>query len=86
MNAIFMPLIQVRDVPDHMYRLLAEQAEKERRSLAQQVVAVLARGLQVEMDAKARRQKTLRALQSGARVAIPKLSDPAKLIREDRRR
>jgi len=54
-----MPLLQVRNVPDHIYRLLAEQAEKERRSLAQQVVAVLARGLDVELDAKARRQKVL---------------------------
>lgn len=80
-----MALIQVRDVPDHIYRLLAEQAEKERRSLAQQVVAVLARGLQVELDAKSRRQKVLRTLQAGP-VKIPRLSDPAKLIREDRRR
>jgi hypothetical protein len=81
-----MALIQVRDVPDHIYRLLAEQAERERRSLAQQVVAVLARGLQVELDAKSRRQKVLLALKAGAPVKMPRLSDPAKLIREDRRR
>lgn len=81
-----MPLIQVRDVPDHIYRLLAEKAGKERRSLAQQVVAVLAQGLQVEMDPKARRQKVLRAIQTGTRIKTGKLSDPARLIREDRRR
>jgi plasmid stability protein len=45
-----MPLLQVRDIPDHVYRLLVEQAAKERRSLAQQAVAVLARGLEVELD------------------------------------
>ena len=81
-----MPLIQVRDVPDHIYRLLSEQAEKERRSLAQQVVAVLARGLDVELDAKSRRQKVLRAIEASAPPGARKLPDPAKLIREDRRR
>jgi hypothetical protein len=81
-----MPLIQVRDVPDHIYRLLAEQAERERRSLAQQVVAVLARGLHVEVDAKARRRALLEALRASPPVRTSKLSGPAKLIREDRRR
>ena len=52
-----MPLIQVRDIPDHIYRLLAERAKRERRSLAQEAVVTLARGLQVEVDAKARRRR-----------------------------
>ncbi|MGD0200228.1 MAG: hypothetical protein ABSD27_05695 [Bryobacteraceae bacterium] len=81
-----MPLIQVRDVPEHIYRLLAEQAEKERRSVAQQVVAVLARGLQVDVDARARRRALLGAIQAGSPVRAGKLSAPARLIREDRRR
>jgi len=81
-----MPLIQVRDVPDHIYRLLAERAERERRSLAQQVVAVLARGLQVEVDAKARRRALLASIQSDLPFRGRKPGDPAKLIREDRRR
>jgi plasmid stability protein len=45
-----MALIQVRDVPDHIYRLLVQQAEQEHRSLAQQTLAVLARALETEMD------------------------------------
>jgi hypothetical protein len=81
-----MPPIYVRDVPDHMYRLLAEQAEKEHRSLAHQVIAVLARGLQVELDAKARRQRVLRTLRATTPVKTPRLGSPAKLIRNDRRR
>jgi hypothetical protein len=81
-----MPLIQVRDVPEHIYRLLAEQATRERRSLAQQAVAVLARGLEVEVDAKARRRALLEAIRSNPAAQAGKLSDPAKLIREDRRR
>jgi len=81
-----MPFLQVRDIPDHLYRLLAEQAEKERRSLAQQAVAVLARGLDVELDAKARRQRVLQAIKEFSQAGPMKLTDPAKLIREDRRR
>lgn len=81
-----MPLIQVRDLPDHLYRLLAEQAERERRSLAQQVVAVLARGLQAEVDVKARRQRVLQAIETSVPARHSKLSDPAALIRKDRRR
>jgi hypothetical protein len=80
-----MPLIQVRDLPEKLYRLLAKQAEEERRSLAQQAVTVLARGLNAELDAKGRRRKTLKAIQSD-RIQTGKLRDPAKLIREDRRR
>ncbi len=81
-----MPLLQVRDVPEHIYRLLAEQAERERRSLAQQAVAVLARGLAVDVDAKARRRALIEAIRSNSTAKAGKLSDPAKLIREDRRR
>ena len=61
-------------------------AEKERRSLAQQVIAVLARGLQVELDVKAWRQKVLRTIQASGQARTGRLSDPARLIRKDRRR
>jgi hypothetical protein len=81
-----MPLIQVRDVPDHIYRALVKQAEEERRSLAQQVVAVLAKGLNVELDPKARRAQVLAAINSSDRGPFTGLPDPVKLIREDRNR
>jgi hypothetical protein len=81
-----MPILQVRDVPDHIYRALAEQAEQERRSLAQQVVAVLARGLNLQIDPKTRRNKVLDAVQTGDHAAYGSLPDPVRLIREDRKR
>ena len=81
-----MALIQVRDLPDHLYRSLAEQAAQERRSLAQQVVATLARGLALEADPKSRRRKVLEAIRGTAAGRTKKLSDPARLLREDRRR
>jgi len=81
-----MATLQVRDVPEHIYRRLAELAEKERRSLAQQTVAVLAKGLEVEVDPKARRRKVLeeaKRLNLGRGKSLP---DFVKLIREDRER
>ncbi len=81
-----MPLIQVRDVPDNIYRLLAERARLERRSIAQQVLATLARGLGAEMDPKSRRRTLLDGLGHGASARWAGLKDPVKLIREDRLR
>ncbi len=81
-----MPTIQVRDLPDHIYRRLAAEAERERRSLAQQVVAVLAAGLDVELDAKSRRRRLLESVTAGNSNQVNRLPDPARLIREDRRR
>jgi plasmid stability protein len=81
-----MAMIQVRNVPDPIYRRLAEQAEREHRSLAQQTLAVLSRGLGVEMDAKARRRKVLQAIAGMDHSPTKKLRAPARLIREDRNR
>lgn len=81
-----MPMIQMRDVPDHIYRLLAEQAEKDRRSLAQQALAVLARGLDTGLNPRARRKKVLQALPASPPLQFRRLSDPVKLIRKDRQR
>jgi hypothetical protein len=80
------PVIHIRDVPGHIYRRLAEQAEREHRSLAQQTLAVLARGLEVGMDAKARRKKVLEAIAGMDHSQTKKLRDPVRLIREDRNR
>ena len=81
-----MALVQVRDMPEHLYRLLVTQARKERRSLAQQVVATVARGLETELDARQRRRTILAAIREGEPLARRRLSDPVKLVREDRGR
>ena len=81
-----MPTLQVRNVPEHIYRRLADLAGKERRSLAQQAVATLAKGLEVEVDPKTRRRRVLeeaKRLNLGRGKSLP---DFVKLIREDRER
>ena len=79
-------MIQVRNVPENIYNALVEQARSERRSLAQQAILVLARGLNVEADQKARRRKVIEAIRASDHTPYVNLPDPVKLIREDRNR
>jgi hypothetical protein len=81
-----MPMIQVRNVPENIYNALVEQARSERRSLAQQAILVLARGLNVEADNRARRREVLRKIREMDKTPYKDLTDPVKLIREDRER
>lgn len=82
-----MPSLQVRELPEHIYRTLCDEAEAAHRSIAQQAVAVLAKGLKLELEPKARRKALLVAIRVGADQAQPAgFPDPALLIREDRER
>ena len=81
-----MAVIQIRGVPGHIYRRLAEQAAREHRALAQQARTVLSRGLGMEMHARARREKVLEAIAGMDHSQMKRLRDPARLIREDRNR
>lgn len=82
-----MPSLQVRELPEHIYRTLSQQAESAHRSLAQQAVAVLARGLNIELAPQTRRKAILAAINDVAsKQQLTGLPDPALLIREDRDR
>lgn len=82
-----MPSLQVRDLPDHIYRKLVDEAEREHRSLAQQAVAVLARGLGVHENPRERRRRLLQELKDNPIPWLrPDAPDPVDLIREDRDR
>lgn len=83
-----MPSLQVRELPDNIYHLLQEKANKEHRSLAQEAVITLAKGLETTASHKERRKKLLQTI-----VDHPCSSnktghdiDPVPLIREDRER
>ena len=81
-----MPSLQVRNLPEPIYRELVRQAEKERRSLAQQAIEVLARGLRAEVDPRMRRREALRRASLIDPAQTRHLPDPVRLIREDRNR
>ena len=78
--------IQIPNVPQHIYTALIEQARSARRSLAQQTIVVLARGLNVETDHRARRREVLRKIRQMDHTPYRHLSDPVRLIRQDRER
>jgi hypothetical protein len=82
-----MPSLQVRELPDSIYRKLSELAHKEHRSIVQQAVMLLAKSLDVDVSPEARRKKILDEIkaQSGELKKYT-LKDPVQIIREERER
>lgn len=80
-----MPTFQVRDLPDHIYYALKAAAAQEHRSLSQQAIVILAKGLEILPDYQERRKNILREIQSNqAKWAKLRDQDIAAWIREDR--
>ena len=55
-----MPSLQVRDLPEGIYQALKRAAQAEHRSLSQQAIVALARGLDLGVDHRKRRANLLR--------------------------
>ena len=82
-----MASVQIRDLPEPLYRKLMDEAKRQHRSLAQQAVAVLEKGLGISQESKSRRRKLLVEISENEGIAhAGTLPNPAKLIREDRER
>jgi plasmid stability protein len=80
-----MPTLQIRDLPDDIYRRLAKAAERERRSLAQQAVVVLSQGLDLA-ERQERRRRIFEEASKIDRSIMENMPNPVDLIREDRDR
>ncbi|MDD5306571.1 MAG: hypothetical protein PHU25_04545 [Deltaproteobacteria bacterium] len=82
-----MTALQIRELDEGVYRVLAEQARRERRSLARQAATILERALLGPDDNRARRRALVERLAGDDREPWPaRLPPPAELLREDRRR
>ena len=83
-----MPSLQVRELPENIYRLLQEKAAVEHRSLAQEAIVTLAKGLETNASNKDRRSKILAAVMDQPCNPGQQLTDldPVSLLREDRDR
>lgn len=81
-----MPLLQVRDCPEDIYKKIALVAKSENRSIAQQVIVLLAKGLGQDQSNMERRRKLLEKIE--ARKVNTKVNDidVVAMIREDRER
>ena len=82
-----MPSLQVRDLPEGIYRRLVDEAEREHRSLSQQATILLGRALNASTGRRERRQFLLRRLSERPLVRdIGSFPAPEAFIREDRDR
>jgi len=82
-----MASLQVRELPAILYGELKRAAEREHRSLSQQAIVVLKRGLRMEENPKERRARILDELRRAPSTSEgDRLSDPAALVRKDRER
>lgn len=81
-----MPLLQVRDFPKEIYEKLAERAQLEHRSVAQETIVLLKKQLLTTDDSTSKRKRVLSQLkQRPIRISETALN-PVDLIREDRDR
>jgi len=82
-----MPALQIRDLPDPVYRKLVDRARREHRSISQQATVLLAEALEASTIPKDRRRALLEELRERPLVSdIETLQPPEALVREDRER
>lgn len=82
-----MPSLQIQELPDNIYSLLQERAKAEHRSLTQEAIITLAKGLNVHPSAQNRRIELLHRIAENPTISksIRNL-DHIALLREDRKR
>jgi hypothetical protein len=80
-----MPLLQVRDFPEDVYEKITLEARQQNRTIAQQTVILIKKGLSEEASNKERRR--LAVERTFSRQVPPNAGDDyRKLVREDRDR
>ena len=82
-----MPSLQVREMPAALYDTLQKDAKHEHRSLAQQAIVTLERGMNIGDNNPKRRQQLLKTI-TETKICPPnlKLTDAATVVNEDRKR
>ncbi len=86
MRRIVMPLLQVRDCPEDIYKKISLWAKKQNRTIAQQVISILEKGLQLEQPNIERRKALLDKIKAREISKEVNTIDDVALIREDRNR
>jgi hypothetical protein len=81
-----MPLLQVRDFPADIYEEITYEAKQQNRTIAQQTIVLIKKGLGEEISNKERRRRLLEKIKNRDIPESVKAIDHVKLIREDRDR
>ncbi len=81
-----MPLLQVRDCPEDIYKKISLNAKKQKRTIAQQVVVLLKKSLGQDQSNRERRKQLLRKIESRQIPDEVKAINASAWIREERDR
>jgi hypothetical protein len=81
-----MPLLQVRDFPEDIYEEITFEAHRQNRTIAQQTIILIKKGLGEELSNKERRRLALERTFSRDVPQNVKIVDYVKFVREDRDR
>ena len=81
-----MPLLQVRDCPEDVYKKIAIVAKRQNRTIAQQTIVLLEKGLGQERSNIERRKELLEKIENRSISSKAKKQNAVDFIREDRDR
>jgi len=82
-----MPSLQVRELPEQIYRKLRDQAKNEHRSISQQAIVTLAKGLDIDLESSKRRKIVIARIKEEVETYQQfELTSPELLVRKDRER
>lgn len=83
-----MATLYVENVPDELYQALRARARSVRKSMAQEVIAILERSVPTPVELARRRQFLQKALRMSVRRPLSAKSFPPaeEMLREDRER
>ena len=81
-----MPLLQVRDFPEDVYAEVAFEARRQNRTIAQQTIVLIKKGLGGEVSGVERRRLAIERTFSREVPLDAKSMDHVGLVREDRER
>jgi len=81
-----MPLLQVRDFPEDTYEEITFEAGRQNRTIAQQTVVLIRKGLGEEISNRERRRLAIERTNKRNVPQSAKSADYVKFVREDRDR
>ena len=81
-----MPTLQVRNLPDHIYKRIAAMAKAKNSSITKETIYLLEKSLQVDEVHTKQKYLLINRMLDNAPENSEQLIDPAILVREDRDR
>lgn len=81
-----MPLLQVRDCPEDLYKKISMHARRQNRTIAQQIIVILEKGLGQEISNAERRRQVLDKINIREVPDTVAIIDDVAQIRQDRDR